>query len=350
MVINSQYYEYSGIIHIHSRYSDGYGTTREIIKAAKKANLDYIIITDHNTLGAMEDGAEGWYGDLLLLVGEEIGGQGRSHYLAFGIADAIESEDYHEDALLYMKAVKRQGGIGFIAHPEGLTSKSFDIHLASWSVWDSRDYAGLEIWSYMYDWSENVTPFNILYYYLRPKKAISGPPPGLLHRWDSLCKTRQIVGIGSSDIHAKYPLFLRFARFLSYRRAFQGVKTHLLTPSPLSSSLDESKKLLYAALRSGHCFFAHDSLADSTGFNFTASVNGDQTLLMGDEIKLELEVELEVISPVSASLRLLCNGQLIGQENSGGKLTYKASQPGVYRVEARYKGEPWIYTNPIYLR
>jgi len=350
LTTNSGYYEYSGIIHIHSRYSDGCGTIREIIKAAKKANLDYIIITDHNTLDAMKDGAEGWYDDLLLLVGEEIGGKGKSHYLAFGIADTIEPEGYQEDDLRYMEAVKRQGGIGFVAHPEGLRSKSFDIDLASWSAWDSHDYTGLEIWSYMCDWAESVTRFNILYYYLHPEKAISGPPPELLRRWDRLCQTRQIVGIGSSDIHAHYPLFLRFARFLSYRRAFQGVRTHLLTPSPLSSGLDESKELVYTALGSGHCFFAHDSLADSTGFNFTASTGEGQKLLMGDEIELESEAELEVISPVPVSLRLFCNGQLMGQETSAKRLTRKTNRPGVYRVEARYRGKPWIYTNPIYLR
>ncbi len=298
----------------------------------------------------MEDGAEGWYDDLLALVGEEIGSKGRNHYLAFGIADTIESEGHQEDALRYMKAVKRQGGIGFVAHPEGLHSKSFDLHLSSWSEWDSRDYTGLEIWSYMCDWAKSVTRFNILYYYLRPEKAINGPSPDLLRRWDRVCQTRRVVGIGGSDIHANYPLFFRFLKFLSYRRAFQGVRTHLLTPSPLSSGLDESKKLIYTALRSGHCFFAHDSLADSTGFSFRAFASEGQVLLMGDEIELKSEAELEVTSPVPACLQLFCNGQLIEEETSARRLTWKINQPGVYRVEARYKGKPWVYTNPIYLR
>jgi len=350
LTTNSGYYEYSGITHIHSRYSDGYGTIGQIIKAAKKANLDYIIITDHNTLDAMKDGAEGWYDDLLLLVGEEIGGEGRSHYLAFGIADAIESEEYQEDAFRYMEAVKRQGGIGFIAHPDGLNNKSFDLYLSSWSEWGSHNYTGLEIWSYMCDWAKSVTRFNILYYYLRPEKAIHGPSPDLLRRWDRLCQTRKVVGIGGSDIHAHYPFFFRFLKFLSYRRAFQGVRTHLLTPSPLSSGLDESKKLVYTALGSGHCFFAHDSLADSTGFSFRAFASEGQTLLMGDEIELKSEAELEVTSPVPACMQLFCNGQLIEEETSARRLTWKASQPGVYRIEARYKGKPWVYTNPIYLR
>ena len=350
MTTNSAYYEYSGVIHIHSRYSDGYGTIGEIVKAAKKASLDYIIITDHNTLKAMEDEAEGWYDDLLALVGEEIGGRGRCHYLALGLVDNIDPEYHQDDVPRYIEAVKRQGGIGFIAHPDGIRRPSLGLYLSSWSEWDNRSYTGLEIWSYMCDWAKSVTLSKILYYYLRPQKAINGPSTDLLQRWDQLCQTRQVVGIGGSDIHAHYLLFFRFLRFLSYRRAFQGVRTHLLTPSPLSSGLDESKKLVYTALRSGHCFFAHDSLADSTGFSFRAFASEGHALLMGDEIELKSEAELEVTSPVPASLRLLCNGQLVEERTSARRLAWKVNQPGVYRVEARYKNEPWVYTNPIYLR
>jgi len=349
LTTGSAYYEYSGIIHIHTIYSDGCGKIRGIVRAAKKVGLDYIIITDHDTLDAMKDGAAGWHDGLLVLVGEEVGGKGKSHYLALGISDPIEPLEHQEGALRYIEAVKRQGGIGFAAHPDGLKSKSFDIDLSSWTEWDSPDYTGLEIWSYMRDWAEGITRTNILYYYLHPEKAIHGPSPDLLRRWDQLCQKRQVVGIGSSDVHARHPSFLKFVKFLSYRRAFQGVRTHLLTLSPLSSELDESKKLVYTALGAGHCFFAHDFLADSTGFRFIAATDDGQTLLMGDEAELKSEAELEVTSPMIASLRLFCNGELI-EEAAAKRLTWKASQPGVYRVEARYKGEPWVYTNPIYFR
>jgi len=146
---------------------------------------------------------------------------------------------------------------------------------------------------------------------------------------------RRIVGIGGADAHARHLSPFNFIKFLSYRRTFRYLRTRLLTPVPLSPDLDESKRLIYAALESGHCFFAHDFLADSTGFNFTAFTDEGQMLLMGDEAKLRSAAELEVTSPVSADLRLL--------------LTWKASEPGVYRVEALYNGKPWVFTNPIYL-
>ena len=41
-------FTYAGNIHIHSSYSDGSGSIEEIAKAAAKAGLDYIVITDHS--------------------------------------------------------------------------------------------------------------------------------------------------------------------------------------------------------------------------------------------------------------------------------------------------------------
>lgn len=361
MIANSEHYEYSGALHVHSKYSDGSGTIKKIVRAAKKASLDYIIITDHNTLRAMENGAEGWYDDLLVLVGEEIGRYRSGHYLAFGISDTIKPGDHQHDAHQYIKAVKRQGGIGFAAHPHGLHNTSFNLRTSPWHAWDDPDYTGLEVWSYMYDWADSVTLLNIFYYYFHPEKIISGPPPDLLQRWDRLCQTRRVVGIAGSDVHARHLFPFNFVKFLSYERVFRGVRTHLLTPVPLSSDLDESKKQVCAALESGHCFFAHDFLADSTGFNFRAFTDAGHIspplekreqagFIMGDEVELRSEAQLEAMSPVSASLRLLRNGQLIKEVDQATQLTWKASESGVYRVEAQYNSTPWVFTNPIYLR
>ncbi len=78
--------EYVGAIHIHSNYSDGSGTVDEIIKTAQEVDLDYIVLTDHNTLRAKNEGKEGWHGNTFLLVGAEINDkQNQNHYLALGI-------------------------------------------------------------------------------------------------------------------------------------------------------------------------------------------------------------------------------------------------------------------------
>jgi len=66
-----EYYDYSGIIHFHSDYSfDGRTALPEIIAAAKDNALDFLMLTDHSTLQAREDGYEGWHGKVLLIVGQ----------------------------------------------------------------------------------------------------------------------------------------------------------------------------------------------------------------------------------------------------------------------------------------
>ena len=65
-------------LHMHTPYSDGFGSHAEIAQAAIRAGIDVVIVTDHNVLVA---GPEEIYRDgdrrVLLLVGEEVHDQAR---------------------------------------------------------------------------------------------------------------------------------------------------------------------------------------------------------------------------------------------------------------------------------
>ncbi len=347
MTANNCYNEYIGVLHIHSKYSDGSGKVEHIIK---QAHLDFIIITDHNNLFAIKNGYEGWYDNLLVLVGEEIGNRGDEHYLAFGINETIKPEIYRHNAEKYISEVKKQGGIGFAAHPLHLKNNHFSLEVSPWSSFENPDYTGIEIWSYMYDWSENVTPINIFYYFLYPEKAINGPPPELLEKWDQLCQTRRIVGIGSADVHARYLFPFKFVKFLSYKKVFNGIRTHIITKSQLIHNPVEDKRIIYNALKEGNCFFAHDFLIDSKGFMFFAKTKEDQIAIMGDEIKLRSPIELRIYSPVPADLTLIKDGKVIKEIKETNELVYNTDSPGVYRASASYKNRPWVFTNHIYVK
>ena len=62
-------FEYVGVVHVHSIYSDGTGTIPEIAKAASELGLDFVMMTDHNTLKPKHDGFEGWYNDTMIIIG-----------------------------------------------------------------------------------------------------------------------------------------------------------------------------------------------------------------------------------------------------------------------------------------
>ena len=47
-----RYTEVLGVVHVHTTHSDGDGTVGDVLEAAKAADLDFVIITDHNTFDA----------------------------------------------------------------------------------------------------------------------------------------------------------------------------------------------------------------------------------------------------------------------------------------------------------
>ena len=343
------FYEYAGSIHCHSRYSDGSGTIKEIVNKASSAKLDFVILTDHDTLAPLFDGHEGWYNNLLLLVGQEISPKSGCHYLAFNLDREIPGKERNDYQNL-IDEVKELGGFGFIAHPYGAKKPPLLMqkgHL--WTNWQVDGYCGIEIWSYMVDWVNNVNFFTFIYYQVFPEKAIKGPPSTALKKWDEIAQNRHIVGIGSTDAHALSLPFLKFIKFLPYEYLYRTIRTHVLLNEPLSkSSLHEDKRKIYAALKAGNCFIAHDVIAESTGFLFFGNM-GKNNLVMGKETTFDHTAELCVSVPYHADIRLLQNGQII-QNISGKKLHLSIDKPGVYRVEVYLDRRPWIFSNPIFLR
>ena len=105
-----------------------------IIPIAQRQGLDFLILTDHNTMQARRDGKEGFHGKLLLLVGEEISSEG--HYLAMRIGKEVPKAQRFQPTA---DAVAAQGGLGFIAHPFW--------HKKRWEHWELRGFIGLEIYN-----------------------------------------------------------------------------------------------------------------------------------------------------------------------------------------------------------
>src|SRR5688572_17772691 len=108
-------HDLAGVIHCHSTHSDGTGTVAEIGAAADHAGLDYLLLTDHDTLAAAERGEEGWYGSALLLAGFEVSPRRQNHYLAFGLREPIDHAGLSPAQIV--ERVEAGGGFGFLAHP-----------------------------------------------------------------------------------------------------------------------------------------------------------------------------------------------------------------------------------------
>ena len=342
--------ELIGAIHMHSVFSDGSGEVEEIAWFAGEASLDYIILTDHNTLRALKEGYEGWYNNTLLLVGCEINDKhNENHYLALGIEEAFSTR---MSAKEYVKKVKDAGGIGFIAHPYEKRKHMVEHPPYPWTEWNTEDFTGIEIWNHMSEWMENLTEQNKVQSFIHPLRSIISPTKETLQKWDELNCKRKVVGIGGIDAHAHKYNVLGFVEVevFPYKVLFKSIRTHILINEELpgkdvDKTLAKTKKLIYSALESGSCFFANDYKADSKGFRFFAEA-GKTKYSMGETVENSGKIKLNVLVPLESEIKLILNGALIESE-TGTSAKFTVKEPGAYRVEVYHNNKAWIYSNHI---
>lgn len=346
-------------LHMHTRYSDGSGTHKDIATAALKTDVDVVIVTDHNIL---VHGFEGYYKEknkkILMLIGEEVHDQARdpqkNHLLVF---DANrEMATFADSPQNLIDQVRESGGLSFLAHPDDPEAKAFKETDISWEDWSVRNYTGIELWNALSELKTVVpTLLHGAFYAFFPAFVANQPIPNTLARWDELLASgNKVVAIGGSDAHALHMNLGPIHRVIfPYEFHFRTVNTHALLSGPLSGDVTSDKALLYKALAAGHCFVGYDLPAPTNGFRFSAQ-GRESTAIMGDEIPAKFGVTLQAKVPSHAEIRLLKDGQVIQTWNNQLSCTHITSEPGVYRIEAyrHYLGKKrgWIYSNPIYVR
>ncbi|HEX6713968.1 MAG TPA: CehA/McbA family metallohydrolase [Thermoleophilaceae bacterium] len=322
------------VVHLHSTHSDGTGTVAQIARAAQRAGIDVVLLTDHDTLA----GEERWYGDVLVLVGEEVTPRNRDHYLAFDIEKCISPRLTGPEIC---DAVRAQGGFGFAAHPWSRGNDRFKRGGYPWGDFDCLD--GIELWSFLNDTGERLTGIrDLARMVLAPQSIIGGPPERNLREWDRMCRERRVVAVGGLDAHQ---FGIRIAghvpiRLMGYARTFRQLHTHVLVEREPTRELEHDRALVYEALREGRCYIANDQVADARGFEFSH---------MGEEIRFEPGIELHARTPQPAQIRLLREGETVAAAD-GSELRHSIELHGAYRIEAELHGKPWIFSNPVYLR
>ncbi|MGH7274432.1 MAG: PHP domain-containing protein, partial [Nitrospiria bacterium] len=118
------YKDLRGAIHVHSYIShDSRGTPEEIIQGAKETDLDFIVMTDHDSPRIFKEGMQGRYEGVLVIRGMEVikGCRGTADMcasvLAIGLANYFDHRPLTFQQVL--DEVNGQGGIAFVAHPRG---------------------------------------------------------------------------------------------------------------------------------------------------------------------------------------------------------------------------------------
>ncbi len=313
-------------LHMHTRYSDGTGTHKDIAQAAIKTGLDAVIVTDHNVLIMLVFNANR---DLATLA---------------------------DDPQALINGVNEAGGLSFIAHPLDPEAPAFNETDISWEAWDVHGYTGIELWNGLSEFKTVLhTKLHGAFYAFFPHFIGHHPMLETLQRWDDLLISgERVVAIGGSDAHALHMHMGPIHRVIfPYDFHFRNVNTHVFIPQPLTGDLPTDKKMIYDALAAGRCFVGYDLPASTRGFIFKGK-GLEQSAMMGEEIPAKRGVTLQAHLPKPAEFRLIKDGKTISIWKNSYSCAYSAIQPGVYRVEVwrNYLGlkRGWIFSNPIYLR
>jgi len=355
-------YEYSGSIHIHSTYSDGTGKIEDIARAASETGLDFIMMTDHNTLKPKEDGYEKIINGVMVIIGYEVNDMNnKNHYLVFGLNELIGTYQVLDNGELgcklhakdYVRQISEKGGVGFIAHPDE-ERRITRGHIAyPWLQWDSNDFHGIEIWNHMSEWIEGMNESNQMQRFLHPLKSIISPNIKTLTRWDVIAQQRHVTGIGGVDAHAFKQTLMGFfdVEIFPYKVLFKSIRTHILSDTEIrirkQDNFEKNKSSILGALKAGRCFTANYYHGDARGFRFFADY-GSEVYNMGDTIECkpgEIPI-LRIFVPQSCDIRIIYNGTKITSQ-LGMHLTLDAKKSGVYRVECWKNNKGWIFSNHI---
>jgi hypothetical protein len=345
-------------IHMHTRYSDGTGSHADLLKAAMKAGLDAIIVTDHNVL--VQD-AETYLQEkrrkVLLLVGEEVHDQtlkgGGSHLLIFGHSRELARFAPNSQALINQAASSR--GLSFIAHPYEDSLTAFGEGEFGWRNWDVKGFTGIELWNQLSEFktrSQSVPKAirNVLF----PRGMMEGPLERTVKLWDELLLKHQqpIVAIAGNDAHnlliRKGPVKVHLYPYEFHFRAFSN---HLVVPNLLKGEINQDRNMIYEALANGHAFLANDQIHSAKGFRYTVNTK-DGTFIVGDRVDSSSGLTFQVRLPIHGHIRLIKDGKLIKESWDREVSTHITTEPGIYRVEVYQdylgKHRAWIFSNPIY--
>lgn len=340
-------YDYSGVVHIHSNYSDGSADFKGIAKAAFQTDARFVMINDHDTLRGLYQEGEKYLNGVLMLVGLEITPK-RNHFLCYDV-ESVPSNLLRPEE--YIGKVYRQGGFGFLAHPDQKDNKLFPGKM-HWDNWDVDMPYGVEIWNYFSQWMggfENALGLFKSFFF--PKACLQAPVPDTLRKWDSMGEKRRVPAIAGIDAHGGRQFGWVPTILSCYKYQFRTLRTNVVTKQPLRGNLHHDKKLILSAIRNGQSYLVNYCAGKVKYFSFYAEKQRNRWL-MGEETAYSQGMKVNVELAKKAHIKIIKNGRVLAKCHDS-SLSLPNPGPGVYRVEV-YKGNlwtrPWIFSNHIYLR
>ncbi len=232
---------YRGDLHSHTHHSDAVGSLSDLVAAARARGLDFVAVTDHNTVSHLPHLAAAGGDALLLIPGEEITTD-YGHANAWGIHSWQEFR-CRDDATMarIIDAVHATGGLFSANHPKDVGPP--------WEYSPDLPFDCVEVWQAV--WAANNYQS--------------------LAFWDSLLQQgRRVVAVGGSDKHVA-----PFTGQLSFY--------DIGTPTTWVYAEELSAAGILDGIRAGHVFISADPQGPELYLTADADGDGLYEGMMGDE-------------------------------------------------------------------
>ena len=310
---------YRGDLHAHTLHSDGAWDVAGLLEAARASKLDFVTLTDHNTVSGLDEMARASAADLLTMGGMELT-TFWGHALSLGARQWIdwrtEPGEPGEPGGRTMPGiageVTRAGGLFIIAHPGSVGDP-----VCTGCAWRYADMLpgparAVEVWNGPWDDPE------------------SGNERSLALWYDWLNQGHRMVVTAGTDAHSFEP---------AARPGFNVVYADAL-----------SQAAILGAIRRGHLY-----LSAGPGLTFTARTPAGDCALMGDALPAggaEISVGWQGC-PGDARLQLVADGRPLAEwradAGAARSLTVAPGQARWRLVELRdAQGRMLALTNPIF--
>ena len=341
---DNKLFEYTGVTHVHS-FLGGHsaGNFPEIISAAQANQLQFVVMTEHveKDFDTSEMTLKGFHGGVLFINGNEISSANGDRFLIVPGSDPrLRLVAYPED----FKGWNDGGYDGVEVYNVFTNAKQINPVLAFFDgIWSFRSYHDLMFATF----------------YTRPSESLA--------KWDQALARTKLTATAGNDAHSNIGLSLNDdsgkvllgLKLDPYATSFRLVRLHVLIenrdPSQSAKPILEPLSLIQA-IKNGHCFIGFDLFGDTSGFRFSAH-SSSESKIQGDEITLQPDLQLAVDVPVSSRVVILKDGNDFRQTEAVTHLDVSLTEKGFYRVEVYLPqlgspvgAQPWIISNPIYVR
>ncbi len=341
-----------GVYHVHSLYSsDSTGKIEDILKAAQRNNLDFVILTDHGRPNLKSSWILKKYGKVLLIGASEFG-------LDCGHMTAMNFKRhpyrFAPEPQSAIDEVNEDGGFEFIAHP-------FDSKIP-WTNWNVKNYSGIEVinsYSCIRRCSLLKKIISFFYYQIDPIFSLIYVTESFNHKnfyvWDSINKGEKCYGIFGLDAHGRFNISKKIhLNFPKYRDMFGLFNIYVKVKNVYSNPNDERGEIL-DGLKRGNFFNVVEGLGSANGFDTFFVTKSGEKVEMGETVDVNGgNIFFKLPFNFKTKIKIYRDGKPFRKIVSDKKeIKVKVSKKGVYRSEIYLtrgiKNIPWIVTNPFFI-